>query len=172
MFENKRLRNLSYDEEKIDALIRENYIYIYKYCFFHVGNKEAAQDITQDVFLKFIKELEHYCEYGKLKNYLYVVAKNSIKDYFRKSKETDLEDVKEESYDGGLTEVPERLDILKALECLELLDKELIILRYYQELRIRDIAQIVNMPVSTVRYKLKNAEKVLKVRLGAMKYDE
>lgn len=171
MFENKRLRNLSYDEEKIDALIRENYIYIYRYCFFHVGNKEAAQDITQDVFLKFIKELDHYCEYGKLKNYLYVIAKNSIKDYFRKPKEANLENIKEEYYDGGLAEVPERLDIMKALECLEPLDKELIILRYYQELRIRDIALIVNMPKSTIRYKLKNAEKALKIKLGVMKYD-
>ena len=53
MFENKRIRELSYDEKKIDALIRENYIPIYKYCFYHVGNKEVAQDITQDVFLKF-----------------------------------------------------------------------------------------------------------------------
>lgn len=68
VFEKKQLRNLSYDEEKIDALIRENYMYIYRYCFFHVGNKEVAQDITQDVFLKFVKQLEHYREYGKLKN--------------------------------------------------------------------------------------------------------
>lgn len=171
MFENKRLRNISYDEDEIDALIRENYIYIYKYCFFHVRNKEAAQDITQDVFLKFIKELERYCEYGKLKNYLYVIAKNSIRDYFRKLKETDLEGTDEAWYDGGLADIPERLDILNALESLEPLDKELIILRYYQELRIRDIVQIVNMPASTVRYKLKNAEKVLKIRLGVMKYD-
>lgn len=171
VFEKKQLRNLSYDEEKIDALIRENYMYIYRYCFFYVGNKEVAQDITQDVFLKFVKELEHYREYGKLKNYLYVIAKNSIKDYFRKPKETDLEDVAEVCYDGGLAEAPVRLDILNALESLETLDKELIILRYYQELRIKDIVQFVNMPASTVRYKLKNAEKVLKARLGVMKYD-
>ncbi|MFQ7288770.1 MAG: RNA polymerase sigma factor [Lacrimispora saccharolytica] len=45
------------------------------------------------------------------------------------------------------------------------LDKEIIILRYYQELRIKDISQIIDIPASTVRYKLKNAEKALKNRL-------
>ncbi len=81
MLENKRWRKLIYDEEKLDELIRENYIHIYKYCFYHLGDKETAEDITQDVFLKFLRGLEDYYEYGKLKNYLYVVAKNTMKDY-------------------------------------------------------------------------------------------
>ena len=57
------------------------------------------------------------------------------------------------------------MSIWEALDSLDDLDKEIIILRYYQELRIKDISQIIDIPASTVRYKLKNAEKTLKNRL-------
>ncbi len=170
MLENKRWRKLIYDEEKLDELIRENYIHIYKYCFYHLGDKETAEDITQDVFLKFLRGLEDYYEYGKLKNYLYVVAKNTMKDYFRKARNTENDNA-EKCYDGGLEEIPQRLDILQALNSLDMSDKELIILRYYQELKLRDIARIMNLPMSTVRYKLNNAEKLIKKKLGEMRYD-
>ena len=70
MFENKKIQNLFLNEEKVEDLIRRYYSDIYKYCFFHLGNRETAEDITQEVFLKFLKSLDSYREYGKLKNYL------------------------------------------------------------------------------------------------------
>ena len=48
MFEDKKIRNLLLDEEKVEDLIRKYYSDIYKYCFFHLGNRETAQDITQE----------------------------------------------------------------------------------------------------------------------------
>ena len=171
MFEEKKIRDLLLDEEKVEDLVRKYYSDIYKYCFFHLGNKETAQDITQDVFLKFLKSLDTYREYGKLKNYLYVVAKNTIKDFFRKRYET-IDGLETEiSCDGGLDNVPLQIDIWREIQQLDPLDKELIILRYYQDLKVKDIAQIVNMPPSTVGYKIKRIEKLLKIRLGELKYE-
>lgn len=121
--------------------------------------------ITQDVFLKFIKEIDRYKEYGRLKNYLYVIAKNSIRDYIRKTKNVNLKLVEEGYDDGGIDKKLMQMSIWEALDSLDDLDKEIIILRYYQELRIKDISQIIDIPASTVRYKLKNAEKTLKNRL-------
>ena len=61
------------------------------------------------------------------------------------------------------------LDVYKRqadkLASMDELDRELLILRYYQELRIKDISIILDMPVSTVRYKMKSAEKKLKLSL-------
>ena len=73
MLENKKIQNLFLNEEKVEDLIRRYYSDIYKYCFFHLGNRETAEDITQEVFLKFLKSLDSYREYGKLKNYLYII---------------------------------------------------------------------------------------------------
>ena len=171
MFENKKIQNLFLNEEKVEDLIRRYYPDIYKYCFFHLGNRETAEDITQEVFLKFSKSLDNYHEYGKLKNYLYVVAKNTIKDFFRKRYETIDELETEISCDGGLDNVPLQMDIWREIQRLDPLDKEFIILRYYQDLKVKDIAQIVNMPPSTVGYKIKKIEKLLKIRLGELKYE-
>lgn len=173
MFKKKRLRDVIYDEEKIEGLIRQNYADIYKYCFYHVGNRETAQDLTQDVFLKFLSRLDDYYEYGKLKNYLYIVAKHAIADYFRRPKEVSLDEVEEKTSDDGMEKIPVRVDILQVLNLLDSFEKELIILRYYQDLRIKDIAQILDMPVSTIRYKIKKAEMTIKNKLdiGDQKYE-
>ena len=165
MFEKKLVKKLIFDEGEIETLIQENYNCIYRYCFYHVRNREVAQDITQDVFFKFIKEIDRYKEYGRLKNYLYVIAKNSIRDYIRKTQNVNLKLVEEGYDDGGIDKKLMQMSIWEALDSLDDLDKEIIILRYYQELRIKDISQIIDIPASTVRYKLKNAEKTLKNRL-------
>lgn len=98
-------------------------------------------------------------------NYLYVIAKNTIRDYVRKIKNVNLELAEGKYDDGGIEKKLIQISIRDALNSLEDLDREIIILRYYQQLRIKDISQIVNLPVSTVRYKLKNAEKILKNKL-------
>lgn len=51
MFEKKLVKKLIFDEGEIETLIQENYKCIYRYCFYHVRNREVAQDITQDVFV-------------------------------------------------------------------------------------------------------------------------
>lgn len=165
MFDNKRLRKFVFDQDEIEALIQENYTRIYKYCFYHIENRDVAQDITQDVFFKFIKELDRYKEYGKLSNYLYVIAKNSIRDYRRKIKDVDFEIAEDKCVDGGIGKKLEQIYIWEALNSLDELERDIIVLRYYQGLRIKDIAEIINIPVSTVQYKIKNVEKKLKKRL-------
>lgn len=60
MFENKRLIKLTNSNDEIDQVIQKNYMSIYKYCYYHVGNSNAAQDITQEVFLKFLKHIDRY----------------------------------------------------------------------------------------------------------------
>ena len=95
--------------------------------------------------MKFLKSLDSYREYGKLKNYLYVVAKNTIRDFQRKKYEITEEPGVEASCDGALDNIPLQIDIWREIQILDPLDKELIILRYYQNFKVKDIAQIVNI---------------------------
>ena len=73
------------DERFIEDLICGNYEDIYKYCYRLLKNKTLAEDVTQEVFLKFISSMERYREYGKMKNYLYVIAGNAVRDYLKKA---------------------------------------------------------------------------------------
>ncbi|RGG24842.1 hypothetical protein DWY40_13930, partial [Ruminococcus sp. AF25-17] len=59
----------------------------------------------------------------------------------------------------------EQLNIWEAINSLEEIEKEIIILRYYQDFRIKDISQVMGIPASTVRYKLKNVIKISESRI-------
>ena len=83
----------------------------------------------------------------------------------RKAKQVNLETVIEGFDSGGIDRKLEQLNIWEAINSLEEIEKEIIILRYYQDFRIKDISQVMGIPASTVRYKLKNEEKSLKRRL-------
>ena len=60
-----------------------------------------------------------------------------------------------------------RITVLDMIATLDDMERELIILRYYQELTIREISSIVGKPASSVRYILRNAEKALRLRMEA-----
>ena len=158
-----------YDEEYTDRLIRENYADIYAYCFRHLGHRETAEDLTQETFLRFLRNVERYREYGKIKNYLYVVAGNVIRDHYRKHKEIPVEQEfsaeRDPMPDMAVEYAAERVGVREALAALESPDREIVILRYYQELKLKDIAVVMGMPASTVRYRLKAVEKELRRRL-------
>ncbi|BFK93485.1 sigma-70 family RNA polymerase sigma factor [Blautia coccoides] len=163
MSEKKILKNIrSGQQESVEILIKKYYRDIYTYCFCRVEDRQTAQDLTQEVFLRFLQNLDSYEHTGKLKNYLYVTAGNLIKDHYRKRKEDVWEDEKiqqtADKLSAGTENISDRLTLQEIIRGLPELERELILLRYYQNLHLGEIARIVSMPVSTVRYRLKQAE--------------
>ena len=76
--------------------IEEQYDKIYRYCYFKIFNKQLAQDITQETFLRFYKQ-ELHLNNGKHLAYLYTIARNLCIDEFRKKTvDSSLEDFEEE----------------------------------------------------------------------------
>ena len=71
MSEKKILKNIrSGRQDSLEILIKEYYRDIYAYCYCRVEDRQTAQDLTQDVFLRFLQNLDSYEHTGKLKNYL------------------------------------------------------------------------------------------------------
>lgn len=179
MSEKKILKNIQNgQQESIEILIEKYYRDIYTYCYCRVEDVQTAQDLTQDVFLKFLQNLNSYEHTGKLKNYLYVIAGNLIKDYYKKHREIITEDPENhkkktsrgqdlysrESVEQEPPDITDRLTMQEIVRTLSEPERELILLRYYQNLRLSEIAKIMDMPVSTVRYRLKQAEKYIRER--------
>lgn len=87
MRDKKLIKNIiSGETECVDQLMQCYYNDIYIYCYTHLNDKYLAQDITQEVFLKFLQNINSYLHTGKLKHYLYIIAKNLIRDYGKKKK--------------------------------------------------------------------------------------
>lgn len=74
------------DEEACERLVRKYYPSIYQYCLLHIYDTYEAEDLTQEVFARAFASLDRYREYGKVKNYLYTIAGNVVKNYYKKEK--------------------------------------------------------------------------------------
>ncbi len=117
--------------------LEEIYDKIYRYCFYKVRNSEAAEDITQDAFLRFFEHKQRI-KRGEDMAYLYTIAKNLCFDHFRKKQTAELpEDYPAE----GFAEQSElKIAVRSALERLDERKREIIVMRYIGELSVNETA--------------------------------
>ncbi|NMS89347.1 RNA polymerase sigma factor [Clostridioides difficile] len=153
------------EKELFDTLIKKYYDSIYCYCYRHVDNQMTAQDLTQDVFITVIKNISDYKHYGKFENYLYVIAKNKCKDLWKKKQPIYLESLDKEISKQELVDVENKIFVKEALIKLPETEFEVIILRYYHDLKFKDIAKIMDSSVSVTKYRMNRALKKLKLYL-------
>ena len=169
MREKDIIRNLKNGEhEYISYIVSEYYDEIYRYLCRKLGNETEAEDVTQEVFTKFFANIHSYQERGKLKHYLLKMATNASNDVFRKSKPVISFEEAGELQDGSLSplELSEQKEeaarIKKALQELSVLQREVIILRFYHELPFWDIARITDSNLSTVKTRYRRGMAQLK----------
>jgi len=141
-----------------DYTVTTYYDEIFRYCYHNVGNKEIAEDICQDTFVSYIEHQSDYQSRGKLKNYLYTIARNKCIDYFKKSTPIYMGEVPGESYDNTF-EV--EIEVKQMLQTLPEELRQVIILRFFQNLKFKDIASIMGTNTSNVKYKVKKALELL-----------
>ncbi|SHK28201.1 RNA polymerase sigma-70 factor, ECF subfamily [Clostridium cavendishii DSM 21758] len=144
-----------------DELIKKYYEKVYYYCYRHLENKQAAQDLTQEVFMKVIKSIENYKHYGKFENYLYVIAGNLCKDFYKKESRYILKEVEEGTSEEEISRLEDKVMIKEVLNKLSKEEREIVILRFYHDLKIKDIAKIMNSGISITKYRLKKAMKII-----------
>lgn len=159
------------DEEAMELFVRRYYPQILKYCSFHCGDSQHAEDLTQETFLRFFRALAGYAYKGKTLNYLYTIARNLCIDQRQKSKEIVMEKIPEKG-EEKMAKADERLMMETALWRLPEAMREVIVLRFFQERKIKEIAQILDIAAPTVKYRLKKALEFMKQELGKEEGDE
>jgi len=146
---------------------------IYRFVYFKVGKKETAEDLTSSVFLKtwdFILN-NSISDYKTLRALFYKIARNTIIDYYRK-KSTQMEesidtynfDIKDEGQDLE-TKIDLKMDYTQVIEKIgELKDeyREILILRFVNELSVSEIADILEKETGNVRVTIHRALNALK----------
>lgn len=153
------------DEKAFESFVTKYYPLILQYCWSHIKDYGYAEDMTQETFTRFFRTFKQYKHYGKAANYLYVIAANVCKDYYRKKKEIPLEDltgILEDSADSpdGQMVVSEALDSLPE----EL--REVAILFFIEERKQKDIAIILGIGVPLVKYRVRRARELLSAYFG------
>jgi RNA polymerase sigma-70 factor (ECF subfamily) len=122
------------------------------------GNTQTAQELTQDAFLKAWKSLPSFAFKSSLKTWVFSVALNTARDWLRSHANTSLiteEEIQGEEQSDKLTT---RAMILKLKEE----SRVMIILHYYEEMKISEIAEVTKIPQGTVKSRLFTAKQELK----------
>lgn len=148
------------DKYAFEQLVKKHYRNIYAYCYRRTGDENIAADLTQDVFLKLISSIYNYRFFGKFTNYIFTITVNTCNDYFRKIN-PDIDSDIGELPSAGDTPI-ETLIKTETNKCLQnrlntLPDKqkEAIILHYFHDLKMKDIAQITGVPLATAKSRIK-----------------
>lgn len=163
------------NRECLDRLIEQYYPAILRYCLWHMPDRESAQDATQETFLKLVRFMDCYEHRGQFRAYLYRIAANTCIDMKRSALTAEsLADVEWESgccmptayyTESMFSAVEDRQQLAAALACLTDEARELILLRYGQELTLREISMVTNLPLRTAQTKLRRALNKMKKAL-------
>lgn len=153
------------DEKAIDAFIQKYYDDILKYCNYRCLDHEYAEDLAQETFIRFFTGLSDYRYIGKTKNYLYTVAGNLCKNFYKRHKEIPDEDVTsgetKEPAEYPMEAVEEKMDVGRVLEQLPFELYEIVMLYYFQELKLTEIASVLQIGLPLVKYRLRRAKRLL-----------
>lgn len=173
-------RYLAGDEICLEQLIHRHKSKVYSYIHMVVKDKQSADDIFQDTFIKVIYTLKTgtYKEEGKFIQWVMRIAHNLVIDFFRKSKRIPIIDTINDDY-NFLDNIPiydesheEKIileqifqDIRNMIEYLPSEQREVLIMRHYADMSFKEIAEKTDVSINTalgrMRYALINLRKMV-----------
>ncbi len=145
-----------------------------------LGRDEDAQDVCQETFLAAFRNLRKFRGDAKFSSWLYRIALNACHSRLRKQGGVQEKSIDQEDADGNKYEIadsdteflPERLQrdqraamVRKALQALPPEMRQVIIMKEYEELTFAEIAEVLQLPVSTVKSRLYTGLQQMRTRL-------
>lgn len=156
---------LTGSQAAMEVLVNRYYKGIFSYIYRSTGQYHTSYDLTQEVFIKMLKSIQRFDnKIGDFKNWIFKIAVNTVKDYFKGSSYRSFKEITEidenRAYEGEnivelLSRMSQRNEIKKALLELPGYQRDTIILRFYHDIKIKDIAVIMDTNESTVKSRLK-----------------
>jgi len=160
-------------EAELSGLYEEYYDRIARYVFIHIGDKDDAEDIAGEVFLKALKSLDSYQERGiPMQAWLFKIAHNMIVDYLRKkskfkAQEIDTDFLPEDEDPVAIAETNIELEkVQQAMQKLSPDQRQIIGLRFMGGLASKEVASIMNKTDGAVREMQRAAIEKLRLLLA------
>lgn len=167
------------DESCLQVLIERHQSKIYGFIYSKVPDRSVCDDVFQDTFIKVIKTLKTrgYNEEGKFLPWVMRIASNLVVDYFRNNKKMPFQRETEEysifnfmadtglSIENKLIENQVEFDIQRIVEELPEDQKEVVKMRFYDDLSFKEISEITGVSINTslgrMRYAVINMRKII-----------
>ncbi len=144
-------------------LYRRHYDAVFRYCVHRLFERQAAEDVTSDVFLKVVENIHRFKgNEQQFRNWLYRIATNAVNNYLRKTaRRNHLLKVACEQADSQVADCGESADKLALLKeavfVLKPRYQTIITLRFFENLKLTEIAEVLGSSPGTVRSQLARA---------------
>src|SRR5690606_2667381 len=167
------------DENALATLISRHQSKIYGFIYSKISDRDISDDIFQDTFIKVIKTLKSnsYNEEGKFLPWVMRIAHNLIVDHFRRNKKMPMYRETEEfsifsimsdnvpNIESQIITSQVESDLKKLIEELPTDQREVLVMRMYQDLSFKEISELTGVSINTalgrMRYALMNLRKVI-----------
>jgi RNA polymerase sigma factor (sigma-70 family) len=155
------------NQAALEDLVQRYYGPLHAYILRMGGEYYVAVDLVQEVFIKVCRHIGNYRNEMPFKPWIYTIASNTYKDYLKKAyvqkdvpvglEQVETAAVTADTPETIFLENAERERIGAALQRLGEIYREVLVLRYYQDLKLEEIAMTLNIPVGTVKSRLSTA---------------
>ncbi|WJE15145.1 sigma-70 family RNA polymerase sigma factor [Halobacillus sp. ACCC02827] len=160
------------DSEAFEKLLIQYSDRLYRTAYLYAGNRDDALDIVQETAYKAFLAIKNLRESKYFLTWITRILINSSYEWKRKKeKELPLEQISQVST-GKDDCIVEHLDLVWALDRLPEKYRDAVVIFYYQDLPIKEVAEIMDVPVNTVKTYLLRGKKQLKVILKGEGYHE
>jgi RNA polymerase sigma-70 factor (ECF subfamily) len=138
---------------------------IFRFCVLKVSNRELAQDLSQEVFMRYWQSLRKGEDFKNERAYLYTLARNLVIDWYRKKKEASLDALTDAGLefkgDGAhsITDKSEVREILEVIDKLDEDDREALLLRFVEGFSPKEIAELLDESANVISVRIHRALK-------------
>ncbi len=151
--------------KQLEEYLIDNQKYLYRIAFSYVKNKDDAFEIVQNTIYKALSSIKSLKDTKLMKPWITRILINNCFDFIRGSKKIVLNDEIFDTTDGEELNVLDKIVLEKAMDKLAPKLKTIIILRFFEDFKIKDISQILDMKENTVKTNLYKALKILKINM-------
>lgn len=157
-------------KEKAEAVFREQSPYVYRIALFLSGSRALADDITQETFIRVFRNYHKFDTGKPIHPWIYKITLNTTRNMLRKQnwlyyvgevpEKSDLTPV-----DNELLESEEKARLWSEINQLTLKDREVIVLHFYCGMKLKELSDILEIPVGTCKSRLNHGLRALRSNL-------
>ena len=181
---------VSGNNKAFDLLLERNQSRLFSYILFIVHDRSMAEDLFQETFVKIISKLHEgkYSSSGKFVSWMLRIAHNAVMDWYRRQKnEKTMEMYNENDLYGDSTSVLDAnienhfvkeqvlRDVQRMMNLLPITQREVVFMRFYQNLSFKEIAELTNVSINTalgrMRYAVMNMRRMAAANGVALQLD-
>lgn len=151
------------NKEKVIAYITEHKEALYRLAYTYTKNEQDALDVVQEATYKALVSAHTLKDCTLIKTWVYRIVVNTALDLIRRTKKVILATDEMLESDDGRYDQYENIDLKRALEKLEIQDKAIIVLRYFEDMKLQDIATVLGINQNTLKTKLYKVLRKLKI---------